>query len=108
HSSPFPRLLKLCAGVADTSASVVLEFCPREQKRPAPRPGGGFLFVTVPAIVGSAPLCLSSGMDLNWELKVAGEVGLAMLLGGLVGFEREVAHKPAGFRTHMLVAGAAA
>ncbi len=47
-------------------------------------------------------------MDVMWELKVAGEVGLAMLLGGLVGLEREAARKPAGFRTHMLVAGSAA
>ena len=38
-------------------------------------------------------------MDATWELKVAGEVGLAMLLGGLIGLEREVARKPAGFRT---------
>ena len=47
-------------------------------------------------------------MDAMWELKVAGEVGLAMLLGGLIGLEREAARKPAGFRTHMLVAGSAA
>jgi putative Mg2+ transporter-C (MgtC) family protein len=47
-------------------------------------------------------------MNANWELKVAGEVALAMLLGGLIGIEREAAHKPAGFRTHMLVSGAAA
>src|SRR5512143_2275822 len=31
-----------------------------------------------------------------------------MLLGGFIGVEREYAHKPAGLRTHMLVAGAAA
>lgn len=37
-----------------------------------------------------------------------GEVALAILLGGIIGTEREVANKPAGFRTHMLVAGAAA
>lgn len=30
----------------------------------------------------------------------------AMFLGGLMGFERELARKPAGLRTHMLVAGA--
>ena len=28
---------------------------------------------------------------------------LAMVLGGLVGWEREIYHKPAGFRTHILV-----
>src|SRR5687768_4476514 len=46
----------------------------------------------------------------NWlmQLEVIGEVALAMLLGGVIGFERELADKPAGFRTQMLVAGAAA
>ena len=32
---------------------------------------------------------------------------MAMFLGGFVGFEREIAGKPAGIRTHMFVAGAA-
>lgn len=47
---------------------------------------------------------------MNWvmQLEIIGEVALAMLLGGVIGFEREMADKPAGFRTHMLVAGAAA
>jgi putative Mg2+ transporter-C (MgtC) family protein len=47
---------------------------------------------------------------MRWfgELEIVGEVALAILLGGLIGFEREAANKPAGFRTHMLVAGAAA
>lgn len=36
------------------------------------------------------------------------QIAIAMLLGGLIGYEREVANKPAGLRTHMLVAGAAA
>ena len=46
---------------------------------------------------------------MNWimQLEIVGEVALAMLLGGIIGFEREVADKPAGFRTQMLVAGAA-
>ena len=42
------------------------------------------------------------------QLEIIGEVALAMLLGGVIGFEREMADKPAGFRTQMLVAGAAA
>lgn len=42
------------------------------------------------------------------ELVILGNVLLAMALGGVIGWEREVADKPAGFRTHMLVAGAAA
>ena len=37
-----------------------------------------------------------------------GQVALAMLLGGLIGAEREWANKPAGFRTHMLIAGTGA
>lgn len=46
----------------------------------------------------------------NWsmQLGVLIEVALAMILGGIVGIERETANKPAGCRTHMLVAGAAA
>ena len=46
----------------------------------------------------------------NWllQFEILGEVALAMLLGGVIGFEREIADKPAGFRTQMLVAGAAA
>lgn len=42
------------------------------------------------------------------QLLILGEVALAIVLGGFIGFEREAARKPAGFRTHMLVAGAAA
>ena len=50
---------------------------------------------------------------MNWanslmQFEIMGEVALAMLLGGVIGFEREMADKPAGFRTQMLVAGAAA
>jgi putative Mg2+ transporter-C (MgtC) family protein len=41
------------------------------------------------------------------QLNMIGNVALGMLLGGLIGLEREHAEKPAGFRTHMLVAGAA-
>ena len=46
---------------------------------------------------------------MGWlgELQIIGEVALAIFLGGIIGFEREAANKPAGFRTHMLVAGAA-
>ncbi len=35
-------------------------------------------------------------------------VALVMILGAVIGLEREVKDKPAGLRTHMLVAGAAA
>jgi putative Mg2+ transporter-C (MgtC) family protein len=42
------------------------------------------------------------------QVKILGSVALAMLLGAAIGLEREAKDKPAGLRTHMLVAGAAA
>ena len=42
------------------------------------------------------------------EIRVLCSVALALLLGAAIGLEREVKGKPAGLRTHMLVAGAAA
>ncbi len=42
------------------------------------------------------------------QLQMVGEVALAMLLGAIMGLERQFANKPAGLRTHMLVAGSAA
>ncbi len=47
-------------------------------------------------------------MNLSFQLQVISEVLLAMFCGGLIGYDREQASKPAGLRTHMLVAGAAA
>ena len=44
----------------------------------------------------------------NAQLEVVAGVAFAMLLGGMIGFERELKNRPAGFRTHMLVAAAAA
>jgi putative Mg2+ transporter-C (MgtC) family protein len=41
------------------------------------------------------------------ELQILAQVALAMLLGAVVGLEREASDKPAGLRTHMLMAGAA-
>ncbi len=35
---------------------------------------------------------------------MAGQVLLSLFLGGIIGFERERRNKPAGLRTHMLVA----
>lgn len=46
--------------------------------------------------------------DWQPQLVPAAEVAGAKLPGGRIGFERELAHKPAGFRTHRLVAGATA
>jgi len=42
--------------------------------------------------------------DLYYLLRIAA----AMLLGGVLGLERELGRHPAGLRTHMLIAGAAA
>lgn len=42
------------------------------------------------------------------QLQILGNFLVAMILGGVIGFEREAAEKPAGLRTHMLVAGSAA
>lgn len=42
------------------------------------------------------------------QFEIMGGVVLAMLLGAIIGLDREWAHKPAGLRTHMLVAGASA
>lgn len=45
--------------------------------------------------------------DVLPELKSLALIAVAMGLGALIGAEREAAEKPAGLRTHMLVAGAA-
>jgi putative Mg2+ transporter-C (MgtC) family protein len=41
-----------------------------------------------------------------WEIAI--RLGLAVLFGGLVGFERESHNRPAGFRTHILVCAGSA
>ena len=53
---------------------------------------------------------LATFTEHPWEpqLVVLLSTAYAMVLGGIVGFERELKNRPAGFRTHMLVAGAAA
>ena len=42
------------------------------------------------------------------ELDILLKVVVAVCMGGIIGIEREIAKKPAGIRTHMFVAGAAA
>jgi putative Mg2+ transporter-C (MgtC) family protein len=46
----------------------------------------------------------------QWDSQLSGllNVFIAVILGGVVGLERELARKPAGLRTLMLVAGASA
>jgi putative Mg2+ transporter-C (MgtC) family protein len=45
---------------------------------------------------------------LPLQVRILAVVALAMILGAAVGLEREAKDKPAGLRTHMLVAGVAA
>ncbi|MDX1614836.1 MAG: MgtC/SapB family protein [Candidatus Promineifilaceae bacterium] len=45
---------------------------------------------------------------MNQELELLMNIALAVIIGGLVGLDRELQGKPAGLRTHMLVAGASA
>lgn len=45
-------------------------------------------------------------MELSVQWEIVGKVAFSIFLGGLIGLEREWASKPAGFRTHMLIAGA--
>ena len=47
-------------------------------------------------------------MDWIEQLRVLPGVIYAMALGGAIGYERELKDRPAGFRTHMLVAGTSA
>ncbi len=42
------------------------------------------------------------------EIDILLKVIIAVCMGGIIGIERELAKKPAGIRTHMFVAGAAA
>ena len=45
---------------------------------------------------------------IEYQLILFAHVLYATFLGGLIGFEREMAKKPAGLRTHMLIGGASA
>lgn len=49
-------------------------------------------------------------LDTNWlvQLEIAAKVTIAGVLGGAVGLERELANRPAGLRTHALLAATAA
>jgi putative Mg2+ transporter-C (MgtC) family protein len=49
-------------------------------------------------------------LTMNWQgqLDVLGRIAFAGLLGGVIGWEREWARKPAGVRTQMFVAAGAA
>ncbi len=48
-------------------------------------------------------------LDYNWQqqLQIVASVAIATVLGALVGTERELADRPAGLRTHAILAAAA-
>ncbi|MEX2496681.1 MAG: MgtC/SapB family protein [Woeseia sp.] len=48
-------------------------------------------------------------VDTNWlaQLQIFGSVVIAAVLGAMVGIERELADRPAGLRTHAILAAAA-
>jgi putative Mg2+ transporter-C (MgtC) family protein len=48
-------------------------------------------------------------VDVQWQaqFQIVGTVVIAAILGGIVGMEREMADRPAGLRTHALLAAAA-
>ena len=47
---------------------------------------------------------------MSWQFQINQLlfIAAAMFMGGVIGIEREILDKPAGFRTHMLVAGTSA
>ena len=55
-------------------------------------------------LMPSVILWQMTGEDLTILFKVI----IAVCMGGIIGIERELSRKPAGIRTHMFVAGAAA
>lgn len=49
----------------------------------------------------------SLSTSLSWQV-ISVRLLLATILGGVIGFEREIVNRPAGLRTHMMIALAAA
>ena len=54
--------------------------------------------------IREAALWLWHNQEFRFILDAAWKLGLAVLLSGIIGFEREHSHRPAGFRTYILVA----
>lgn len=50
------------------------------------------------------PAVIETMLPTSADFGMAAQILLALLLGGVIGFERERSNKPAGLRTHMLVA----
>jgi len=51
---------------------------------------------------------VTTGLDSIGLATAALRLGIALLLGGIIGLDREATHRPAGLRTHMLIALASA
>ena len=51
---------------------------------------------------------LTSDLSFDTELQLAGRLAAGLVLGAVIGLERELHRQPAGFRTHSLVALGAA
>lgn len=47
-------------------------------------------------------------MEITLQLRILLDVIIALVMGGVIGYERETKDKPAGFRTNMLISGASA
>ena len=47
---------------------------------------------------------MTPDLTVNQQLELAGRLAIGLVLGALIGFERELHRQPAGFRTHSLVA----
>ena len=47
---------------------------------------------------------MTPDLTFNQQLELIGRLGIALALGAVIGFEREMDRQPAGFRTHALVA----
>ncbi len=47
---------------------------------------------------------MTPDLSVNQQLELAGRLAVGLVLGALIGFERELHRQPAGFRTHSLVA----
>ena len=47
---------------------------------------------------------MTPALSFNLQLELAARLAIALALGAVIGFEREMDRQPAGFRTHSLVA----
>jgi putative Mg2+ transporter-C (MgtC) family protein len=61
-----------------------------------------------PARHGDARSLVNPDLGLETEINLALRLGMGLVLGAVIGFERELQRQPAGFRTHSLVSLGAA